>query len=469
MPLIFHDCPYYTPFTSLLWYSAHILPFSILSFLYHCAHQMHKRWGTVGESMVKLFHHQQKTWSESFSRGMTSTLVNSAKRPSVYIYKQVLEGTLQWLRDDNNDEELEKFVTGIPGLFHYISPDDKGPHHPIRDVLAALPGPSSIHNSLPWGIMELAQRTVASSPTKLDKKQRTQACFRALYHIPGAIRDLLAPYAANEHLYMNILPLLDSPESLEVIKELWNATDNNVVLSVRCALAARVAFRITPPSEPDPLDSSTTPRRHSTEFFPRLGISAVADSGAIDPQSDTPLQNLVRFLGDITDGLQEVHKKQWMSDNADSIRRMRRELFDTRHVKGYGNAHKSFNQEGDRESPVFVPAAQQDLITLTLEVLARSVMKDTPKSALQDRGFPGAWHEFVEAAFTKALEGTGEDALKRAGDQARVPPASVLRTLARIRVQAADSFEMAERALRPVLDSFGLEVTMTKRHYVTEA
>ncbi|KAI9439619.1 hypothetical protein H4582DRAFT_1850790, partial [Lactarius indigo] len=33
-PLKYHDCPYYTPFTSLLWYSAQIIPLSFFSVLY---------------------------------------------------------------------------------------------------------------------------------------------------------------------------------------------------------------------------------------------------------------------------------------------------------------------------------------------------------------------------------------------------------------------------------------------------
>ncbi|KAH9173682.1 hypothetical protein EDB89DRAFT_1884768 [Lactarius sanguifluus] len=88
MPLKYHDCPYHTPFTSFLWYSAQIIPRSFLSVLYHGAQQLHDRWGTVSNEMVESFRHRYENKVKSFSDGMTSMLENSAKRISMDIYKK---------------------------------------------------------------------------------------------------------------------------------------------------------------------------------------------------------------------------------------------------------------------------------------------------------------------------------------------------------------------------------------------
>ncbi|KAH9033188.1 hypothetical protein EDB83DRAFT_2296495 [Lactarius deliciosus] len=70
MPLKYHDCPYHTPFTSFLWYSAQIIPRSFLSVLYHGAKQLHDRWGTVSDEMVESFRHRYESKVKSFSEGI---------------------------------------------------------------------------------------------------------------------------------------------------------------------------------------------------------------------------------------------------------------------------------------------------------------------------------------------------------------------------------------------------------------
>ncbi|KAH9054978.1 hypothetical protein EDB87DRAFT_1688618 [Lactarius vividus] len=488
MPLIFHDCPYYTPFTSLLWYSAQIIPFFFFSVLYRGSKQMHDRWGTVSEKMVASFHDWRDIKAKSFSEGMISKLEKSAERISMDIYKKTLVRTLHWL---NEDHELEEFVTGIPGLceseaLRLATRENGDPQRTVRDVLAALPGPTGFRASLPWSIIRLAQRPPINKPQSV-RQQRTWACLKALYYIPGAIHDLLAPYAAGEHYCLELLPLLNSPESLKILDKLWDTPNDDVALSVRCAAAVIAAFMITPPRRAlDHFVINTIPfiwEHDAGKNFlsKRLGISAGADGGAIDPKSDSArLQNLVRFLKDITKTLRHMHARQWTSKDADMIRRVRQELFEMRHTEEYRIGRGTFDQRGDRESPTFVPAVQQDLITVTLEILARPVTKSGAKQGPkivadpvakagepQRAAFCKTWQKLVKSAFTEALKLAEEQAIVQARTQARVPPESVLRTLARIRVQAADSFEMAEGALQPVLKSPELRVEMTRLHYDT--
>ncbi len=462
MPLIFHDCPYYTPFTWVLWFSAQIIPLSFFSVLYHGAEQLHDRWGTVSESMVESFRHRHENKAKSLSEGMISKLENSAKRISMDIYNKTLVQTLHWL---NEDHELAEFVAGIPGLCKskaLATRDNGDAQRTIRDVLAALPGPMSFNASLPWSIIQLAQRTFTSKLPKSVQKRRTRACLRALYYIPGAIRDVLAPYAAGKHYCLEILPLLNSPESLEIIDELWDTPNDDVALSVRCAAAVVAAFMSTPPLRT--LDNFVTPdvtfiwdddtgKQFLTE---RLRVGAKAD-GAVAPEyhprSDSArLRNTMRFLADIKDTLRCINTQWWTSDNAHSIRQECRELFDTRHTEEYRTGRGTFDQQGHRASPAFVPAAQHDLIILTLEILARDPVANVATS--QREAFRDAYMQFVQVTLSQSLEQARAQTLA----QTRVLPESVLETLARMQARAADSFEMVKRALEPVLQSLRSQI-----------
>ncbi|KAH9033171.1 hypothetical protein EDB83DRAFT_2319051 [Lactarius deliciosus] len=450
-PLKYHDCPYYTPFTSLIWYSAQIIPLSIFSVLYHGAKQLHDRWGTVGANMVELFSHLKENKSRSFSEGMTSKLESSAKRISMDIYKETLVRTLNWLSEDR---ELEKFVAGIPGLCEseaLATRDNHDTQRPIRDVLAALHGPTSFHASLPWSIIQLAQRAFTSKLPESVQQLRTRACLKALYYIPGAIRDILAPYAAGEDHFSEILPLLNTPQSLEIIEELWDTPNDDVALSVRCAAAVVTAFMITPPDSI--IDNGSIWDEETGKKFltKRLSDNADADSDIVPeyyPRSDSArLQNIGRFLADIEDGLRDMNKKWWTSNNAELIRRERGALFDHRHAEEYRTGHGTFDQKRDRGSPAFVPAAQQDLIALTLEILARDPVAKVAKS--RGVAFRNAYEQFVQVALVQASTQTQTPVLPQTQAE--------FETRARILAQAADGFNMVKRALQPVLHSLRLE------------
>ncbi|KAI9434963.1 hypothetical protein H4582DRAFT_2100676 [Lactarius indigo] len=482
MPLLYHDCPYYTPFTSLLWYIARFVPFFFFSALYGGAKQLHYRWGTVGVGMVKSFRDRKMNVAKSLAEGMISRLENSAKRISMDIYKSTLIRTLFWLKEDH---ELEEFVTGIPGLCEskaLITHEDGDSQRTIRDVLVTLPGPMGFHMSLQWSIIQLAQRALTSKLPKSVQQRRTRACLKAIYYIPGAIRDLLAPYAAGEHYCLELLPLLNSPESLEIIDELWDTPDDDTALSVRCAAAVVAAFMITPPRRSlDNFVASTIPfiwEHDAGKSFlsKRLGINADTDSGDVcDSQHDTArLQNLVCFLADITGTLGYMHMQQWASNDTDNILSVRRGLFNRRHTEEYRIGRGTFDQQWYMGPLSLVPAAQQDLITVTLEILTRPVTKFTVQKdpsaptpvivadpvanagVSQRDAFREAWQKFVQAGFSQAREW----ALEQARGQTQVPPEPALQTQARIQAHAMASFEMTKNVLEPVLRTLGLTVEM---------
>ncbi|KAH8976571.1 hypothetical protein EDB86DRAFT_1781439 [Lactarius hatsudake] len=174
--------------------------------------------------MVKSFRDRQEK-AKSLSETIVSKLENSAGYISVDVYIKLLVRMLHWLNDDH---ELEEFVPGIPGLYWsdaLATRNDVVAQRTVSEALAALPGPTSFHASLSWSIIHL----------------------RALYCIPGAIRDVLAPYVVGKYYCLEILPLLNSPESLDIIDELWDTPIRDIALSVRCAAAVVTVFMITQP------------------------------------------------------------------------------------------------------------------------------------------------------------------------------------------------------------------------------
>jgi hypothetical protein len=466
MSLIFHDCPYQTPLTSVLWFSTQIIGLSFFSILHCGAKLLYDRWGAVNERLVISLRRRikiyRKSKTKSLSESIISKLESSTEHISMDTNKNMLARTLHWLYEDH---ELEEFVVGIPGLheseaFTRVGTDDGGDvQRNIRPVLAALPGPANSRVPLPWSIIQLVQRGITSNLSKPIQQKRTQACLRALYFIPGAIRDLFASYAAGKHFCLEILPLLNSPESLEIIDELWNTPNDDVALSVRCAAAVVAAFMITPPRRT--LDTFVAPtvgfigdNNAGKQFLAkRLRVGPKADGGVapgFQHNSDTArLQNIVCFLTDLKDTLQFMNTQWWASDDAESIRRERMGLFDKRHTEDYILGHGTFDQQGNRASPAFVSAAQQDLITLTLEILARDPVASA--ATLQREAFRDLCTRLEQEAKAQTRAPTPSRRRTQAQAHVLLESREELEALALRQMQAADSMEMVKRALEPVL------------------
>ncbi|KAN0132401.1 hypothetical protein V8E53_009827 [Lactarius tabidus] len=339
MPLFFHDCPYQTPPTSLIWYGAQIFLLLLSYAAHHWARGLHKLGkikGAVTDKTVKSLQRWKEAKARSISEGIFSQFENSAKRTSMDIYRSALGWTLSLV---DEDRELEEFISGIPGLreSEALAPYNNGndPRRTIRAVLAVLPGPTSFHAPLPWSIIRLAQRAITSNLSEPIGPQRIKACLKALYYIPGATRDLLAPYAAGKYYFLEILPLLNSIESLEIIDELWDTPRDDVALSVRCTAAVVYSFMITPPRRTlenflPPSVSFIGNTQEGKQFLSRRLVGA--DTGASDsipPDSElhsdnARLQNLGRFLRDIKSMLGYIDMPWWTTDSAQSIHKERR-------------------------------------------------------------------------------------------------------------------------------------------------
>jgi hypothetical protein len=493
MPLVFHDCPYWTPLTTVLWFVSRIIGLAFYWVRGRGATYLGRHWSLLSEGRVKLYRETHEEKAKLWSEDMVSQLEVSAKCISMKIYTKALTWTVHQL---GKGLELEEFVAGIPDLYEsgdFVTTADirqvERDFQPryverevqvrytaqrnIRRVLAVLPGPTSFDAPLSWSILRLAQRAMLSNLPKQIKQKRIQTCLRALYHIPGAIRDLITPYAAEEDHFRFTLGLLNTQESLEVIDELWDTQNADVALSVRCAAAVITAFMITPPR--GTLDMLTALNfvfigngNTGKQFLDkRLGVSPASDgrdTSEFRPTSNTArLSNIVRFLAFIKHPLWYLNNKEWSSYNPNSIRQERNSLSKPRYTKEYRDGFGLFDQKGDRATPLFIPAAQQDLIILTLEILTRHSI--THAATSQCKAFHGAYKGLVQGTAIQAQSHSGTLARTQppANIEAQVlpQPREVLEPSAVTQVLSSDFIQLIRRALAPIFQALPVPQNVT--------
>ena len=375
----------------------------------------------VKTSVVEAFHDIQINKKRTFSQGMISTLEGSAKCFSLDIYRAALFRTLCLIDEDH---ELEEFVAGIPGLGESEALrkfDPLSPHNAGRVVLAALPGPTTFHEQLPWSIVQLSHRAITRGLSRFVQQRRTQTCLKALYYIPGAIRDILAPYAAGEYHCLELLPLLNSPESLSVLEELWDTANDDVALSVRCVAATITTFIITPP---DSVLEKFLPS--GVQFIGRETVGSDFLSRRLDmdenleDKDSARLQNIVHFLKDIKTALSSMDVVSWMRPDTregllDEVRAERRILHSSRHSAEYRSG--IFKTHGNRTSSAFVPAVQHDLLAVTLEIVTRDSVSGAAQ--VQRDAFHETFDELETSVEAAHSEGRGVETTKMIVDGLR--------------------------------------------------
>jgi hypothetical protein len=483
MPLVFHDCPYCTPLTTVLWFASQKIGLAFY-WVRDCGATY-----LLSEGRVKLYSETHEKKAKLWSEDMVSQLQDSAKRTSMEIYTKTLVWTIHQL---DKDHDIEEFLAGIPDLYYSVffsSLNSVGFPRTIRPLLAALPGPKCIKVPLAWSILWFALDAIIYDLSKYNQQKRLKTCFKALYYIPGAVHDLLAVHIPDEAPLFWLLPLLDTLESLEIIDDLWDSKDPNddVALSARCVAAVVAAFMITPPRRM--LEAPAWTRYFSfigdddtgKQFLAnRLRVGPTADgdiSPEIHPNSDSArLQNIVRLLADLKDTPQ-YEENTWRScDNSDSIRRERQKLFDQRQElidQRQKPLHQRHTEEfllglfpiitprGDRASPDFVPAVQQDLIILTLEILARDPVANA--ATAQREAFHHAYAKLVQETEIQEQSQLGTPAQTQSSVdiEAQGSPQSreVLEPSAQ--VQSPDFIQMIRYALEPVFQALSAPQNVT--------
>ena len=97
LPFFFHDCPYQTALTSILWFCAHLVIPPFFSALCHCAKQLHERLDVVSESSIRSLYKRRRR------------LYKTKKNPSENIVSK-LESSTEHVSMDTNRKK--KFSLG---------------------------------------------------------------------------------------------------------------------------------------------------------------------------------------------------------------------------------------------------------------------------------------------------------------------------------------------------------------------
>lgn len=168
------------------------------------------------------------------------------------------------------------------------------------------------------------------------------------------------------------------------------------------------------------------------------------DAGS-HPGDNLRLQNIVRFLADI----RGLNTQWWTYENTDLIRWTRLRLYEARHTEEYRTGHHMLDHHDDRASPTFLPAAQQDLITLALEILARDPVANAATAQRE--------------AFRDVCTQLGQEATTRAQALAETQGSRELsaETWALREVRAADRIELIRRTLEPVIQGLSVPQNTT--------
>ncbi|KAI0267735.1 hypothetical protein BC834DRAFT_56853 [Gloeopeniophorella convolvens] len=127
-------------------------------------------------------------------------------------------------------------MAGVPGF--YASKAMTA----AKVVLGSLSGPKGSNAMLPWKILQVIEHTADStaSLSRELRQQRSRACIRALYFIPGAVHDVLS--ALRNGSAQPTVSLLFSTDSWAIAGELSRHPDDGVALPARC-VAAVIAHR----------------------------------------------------------------------------------------------------------------------------------------------------------------------------------------------------------------------------------
>jgi hypothetical protein len=156
MPLYYHNSPYQTPISALVWFVIEAAPLIKLWFL--------RRTDAVQTAI--------RERREKIKQGMRLALEKKAHDPTSQADARALQWTLMSLDEDH---ELEEFLDGLPGLFH-----GSVAHHArgIKPELERLVDP-------------VADKLLGTCTTGLlpegTRRQRLTACLGAIWCFPNAI------------------------------------------------------------------------------------------------------------------------------------------------------------------------------------------------------------------------------------------------------------------------------------------
>lgn len=303
MPMVYHDSPYTSPLSTLIWYISRKVAVAVLNAFDSVVDHLRKyketftRFVARSRSVTKTesssppspprkVSSDEPPLSESIS--ITEAIYRSAMRPDSERDARALAWTLDRLDEEG---ELVQFAAGIPGLSHSTKVEES------VSILEMAPMSSELHPDLSLDIANLLMRAFKPGQVRDSKllpesvrKQRVAICLEALYYLPDGLKTLLQYIASNlDHprVTVGLLPALLSVESWLFAERLSKARisilDRAVKIGAQC-MAAVIASQ-PPPDE----QSRSILMRH-------LGIDELLLNHYLEPFDSLLLKNLNYFL-----------------------------------------------------------------------------------------------------------------------------------------------------------------------------
>ncbi|KAI9454473.1 hypothetical protein BJY52DRAFT_724952 [Lactarius psammicola] len=162
LPVIFRQCPFQTPLSSIIWYLGHFLVIIFLSLFSWSNH--------VRANIEEFWRHIRE--------GITNHLANQADQ-KIEIDQKALRSALRSCRDES---EVEAFLDAVPG---YLRSDNNGSH--IADIGELLSGENE-DDQLSQRIVQLFASCI-DADGRMDKtarRRRAITCARAIWEISNA-------------------------------------------------------------------------------------------------------------------------------------------------------------------------------------------------------------------------------------------------------------------------------------------
>jgi len=246
LPTIYHDSPYTSPFSALVWYASRKSIMAWLKMVDHIADFVKKHTSMGERSAVlpqsgKELAGNESLLKERLSRNMTKAANYVALKSDKGLIARALGWTLDMLEEEG---ELVQFAAGIPGFSRSTEVKE------AVSILKDAPKCSNLHRSLYRRITELLLRS-GRPGLMLDSKllpesvrqERMKICLEALYFLPHAIEKILARAADqlnNKKVIVSFSPLLQFEESWNIAERLSrpsNRIHQDVTIAAQCVAA----------------------------------------------------------------------------------------------------------------------------------------------------------------------------------------------------------------------------------------
>jgi Family of unknown function (DUF6535) len=306
MPIIYHDCPYTSPLTTLVWYISREIAVAIPSAIDYVVNSLKKfkesfihlvagsRSATKtstpppGPSSPSLPSSPSDDYEPLLSESITEAIYASAMRPDSQRDARALAWTLDRLDEDG---ELVQFAAGIPKFSHSTAVEESAL------ILEETPMSSDLHYDLCWSITQILM--CAFKPGELHdskllpesvRKQRVTICLEALYYLPHALKTLLQEISSNlnrPNIVRGWSPAVLSVESWLLAERL--STARTSILDPAVKIGAQCMMTV--------IASQPPPDEQSRSILMRyLRIDEPLLNRCLDPFDSLLLKNLNFFL-----------------------------------------------------------------------------------------------------------------------------------------------------------------------------